>query len=84
MRLANDHDLSDGVKFMGSLYEHWERDYYIELKDVQAGKYMAFVELDWHESLTEDQWTFNITNYGKGYTHFTDETGSFEKEEFLK
>jgi hypothetical protein len=30
MHLINDYDMTDGVEWLNGLYEHWERDYYIE------------------------------------------------------
>lgn len=66
MKLINDSDLEDGVEFIKGLYEHWERDYYIECQNLNPGKYMAFVEMDWHESVQAKDKCFNLTTYGSG------------------
>jgi hypothetical protein len=54
MHLVNDYDTTDGVEWLQGLYEHWERDYYIELNDIMPGKYLGYVEFDWHESVKLD------------------------------
>ena len=70
----NGFDLNDGVVYQGGLYAHFERDYYIEKKDLPAGKYLAFVEFDWHESVKKDARDFTMTCYGAGTTTITEET----------
>lgn len=77
LRCKNDLDLSDGLIFIKGLYEHWERDYYIELTDVEPGKYLAYIEFDWHESVKDDKRVFNVTTYGPGYTSISDVTFQF-------
>ena len=69
----NDFDLMDGVTFVGGKYDHWERDYYIEC-DLKAGKYFTFVEIDWHESVKENQRSFVISSYGPGESIIEEET----------
>jgi len=44
----------DGVEYIKGLYEHWERDYYLERKNLKPGKYLIYVEFDWHESVKVD------------------------------
>ena len=84
IHLNNDYDMSDGIEFIRGKYEHWERDYYIEKEDLKPGKYLAFIEFDWHENLRVDQRKFSVTCYGQGDTTIKDETAKYEKEEFLK
>ena len=50
-KAVNDYDTTDGVQYKQGMYEHWERDYYIECDHLEQGKYFVFVEIDWHESL---------------------------------
>jgi hypothetical protein len=64
----NDLNLTDGLVFIKGMYDHWERDFYIEMDNCEPGKYMAYVELDWHESVDPNQRTFNVTCYGPGVT----------------
>ena len=66
------------------MFGHWERDYYIECPDLQKGKYFAFVEMDWHESVKPSEYIFSLTTYGRGTTHISDETEKYDKTEFLK
>lgn len=54
MHLINDYDMTDGVEWLHGLYEHWERDYYIEQKNLKPGKYLGYVEFDWHDSVKLD------------------------------
>ena len=68
LHLINDYDMSDGVEYLNGLYEHWERDYYIEIEDVKPGKYLGYVELDWHDSVKKEERIFSMTVYGAGYT----------------
>lgn len=66
LRPKNDLDLTDGLIYIKGLYQHWERDYYIELPDCEPGKYMAYIEFDWHDCIGDDQRDFNVTTYGPG------------------
>jgi len=80
----NDYDLTDGVSYIGGLYEHWERDYYIERTSLPKGKYYVFVEIDWHESVDDNQRMFNVTCYGAGRLIIDDQSQVYKKEFFLK
>ena len=80
----NGFDLNDGVKYIGGLYAHFERDYYIENLTLPAGKYIAFVEFDWHDSVKFDARDFTMTCYGAGQTRITDETEVYSVRDFLK
>ena len=51
---------------------------------MQAGKYLAFVEFDWHESVKTDARDFTMTCYGAGTTTITDETMQHNVRQFLK
>ena len=77
IHLVNDFDMSDGVEFMSGLFEHWERDYYIEKENLPPGKYLAFIEIDWNENLQTDQYSFSLTCYGQGDTLIEDETPNY-------
>lgn len=76
--------MTDGVQYIGGKFESWERDYYIECTDLREGKYMAFVEFDWHEIIEQEDRVFNITSYGVGNSRFIDVSESMTKEAFLK
>lgn len=82
VRLVNDYDLSDGVRYIAGKQENWERDYYLECKNLERGKYLAFVEFDWYDCVTNRQ--FNLTSYGASSVGFNDETPKIQKEDFLK
>ena len=82
VRLVNDFDLSDGVHYICGKQDNWERDYYLECKHLERGKYMAFVEFDWYESVENRQ--FNFTSYGASNVNFCDETSKIHKEDYLK
>ena len=84
VKSANDFDIEDGVQYMKGMYGHWERDYYIENENIEQGKYFVFVEIDWHDSVYDDEKIFSIVTYGKGYSSIVDETENFEKSSFLK
>lgn len=49
VKLNNGVDMNDGCQFLGGLYESFERDYYIECENVEAGRYMVFIEIDWFD-----------------------------------
>lgn len=84
VKLINNFDLNDGVEYIDGMYEHWERDYYIEVKNLQAGKYMAFVEFDWHDSVRPEQQEFSFNCYGMGISKINDVTEITSKQAFLK
>lgn len=84
LHLLNDYDMTDGVEWLHGLYEHWERDYYIEIKDLKPGKYLGYVEFDWHESVMPEQRTFSITCYGAGNTHIQNVSNQYEKQAILR
>ena len=83
VRCKNNYDMTDGLIYMKGLYEHWERDYYIELQDVEVGKYLAYIEFDWHETVLPSQKYFSVTCYGPGKTVIHNVTKEFDKVEFL-
>ena len=58
--------MQDGVRYIAGMQENWERDYYLECKQLPAGKYMAFIEIDWHEVIQNEDRKFNFTCYGAG------------------
>lgn len=84
VKLVNDLDMSKGVEFVKGCFESWERDYYLECKNLKAGKYQAFAEFDWDKGTQEEEKVFNITSYGIGPVMFTDVSATINKEEFLK
>jgi len=84
VKLVNGYDYNDGVEYKGGLYSHFERDYYIEKKNLKPGKYLAFVEFDWHESVKTDAQDFVMTCYGTGKTRIQDETDLHKVGDFLK
>ena len=76
--------MTDGVQYIGGMYQHWERDYYIEKSNLKAGKYFVFVEIDWHEVVKPELQTFCVTCYGNGKVQIADNSSEHKKEEFLK
>lgn len=76
--------MTDGVEFIGGLYEHWDRDHYINRDDLKAGKYWALVEFDWHRNIDKEKREFSFNNYGLGKTSIVDVTNSVDKIEYLK
>jgi hypothetical protein len=84
VKLLNDFDLDDGVKFIAGKQESWERDYYLECNGIDEGKYLIFVEFDWHETVRNDLNKFNVTNYGPGQTIFANVQNEFSKRDVLR
>ena len=80
----NDFDIEDGVQYIKGIYDHWERDYYIEDEELEPGKYFVFVEIDWHDSIYDPEKIFTIITYGQGFSNIVDETVNFNKTEYLK
>lgn len=76
--------MNDGVKYIGGKYEHWDRDLYIEANFLKAGKYLAFVEFDWHSSVDVNKREFSINNYGLGRARMVDVSFDIDKLQFLK
>jgi len=67
--------MDEGIIFIKGLQEDWERDYYLDCEKLAAGKYYAFVEFDWNDTVMKDINTFSFNNYGPGNCVITDITG---------
>ena len=76
--------MNDGCKFVGGLYESFERDYYIETEHLEIGRYMVFVEMDWFEQIPVKDQTFNLTCYGEGEVTYTDVSETVDIVYFLR
>ena len=52
VKLNNERDMSKGVTFIKGTKGYQERDAYLELPNLDKGVYYAYVEMDWHDSVT--------------------------------
>ena len=78
MKLLNNQDMKNGVTFLKGTKGYQERDTYIEFDNLNRGTYYAYVEMEWHDSVTYEQRQFNITNYGQGKTIFKGDQDTFK------
>ena len=77
-------DIQEGIEFIDGTFQSFEKDYYIESKNLEKGKYYAFVDIDWEDYIEDQDRTFNVTCYGAGGIQYEDVSRSIEMEDFLK
>jgi len=74
VRLNNDTDILEGVEYINGKLESFEKNYYIECDWMTKGKYLAFVEFDWDEDISDYEKSFSINTYGEAEVAFSDES----------
>jgi hypothetical protein len=70
------------LTYMGGLMENY-RDVWKEFKNLSAGQYLIYVEMDWPSESEHTE--FSVSSYGSATCYFLrDEAAAYEKENLLR
>ena len=85
MKLNNGDNLDGGVTYIKGQKGFKERDFHMNIKDLDSGTYFLFVEMEWVVQDSYSEYQFTATSYGCGQVSFIEELhDSFSREQVLE